>query len=91
MLGQQVLDVAAQLDPGRGQHDEVVADPLQVGDQVRGQDHGQAADCYRVGQQGEEVPPGQRVERGDRFVQQQQPGLLGQDQGQRDLSPLASG
>ena len=91
VLGQQVLDVAAQLDPGRGQHDQVVADPLQVRDQVRGQDHGQAARGYPVGQQGEEVPPGQRVERGDRLIQQQQPGLLGQDQGQRDLGPLTSG
>ena len=35
--GQQLVDVAGQLDPGADEHDQVVADPFQVGDQVRGQ------------------------------------------------------
>ena len=91
VLGQQRVDVAAQLDPGRGQHDQVVADPFQVGDQVRGQQDGQAAVGHRLGQGGQEIPPGQRVQRGDRLVEQQQPGLLGQGQGQRHLGPLAPG
>ncbi len=58
---------------------------------MRGQHHGQVAHGHRVGQHAEEVPPGQRVERRDRLVEQQQPGLLGQDQGQRHLNPLAAG
>ena len=91
MLVQQGVDVAAQLDPGSGQHDEVVGDPFQVGDQVRGQHDGQAAVGDRGGQGGEEVPPGERVQRGDRLVEQQQPGPLGQGQRQRDLGPLAAG
>jgi hypothetical protein len=76
VLGQQFVDVAAQLDAGRGQQDEMVGDPFQVGQQVRGQQDGQTAAGDRLGQQGQEVPAGQRVERGDRLVEQQQRGPL---------------
>ena len=74
------LDVAAELHLGRGQQDQVVADPLEVGDQVRGQHDGQLAAGVRHGrrQRAEEVPPGQRVERRDRLVEQQHPRPLGQ-------------
>jgi hypothetical protein len=34
------------------------------------------------------MPPGQRVQRGDRLVEQQQPGLFGQGQRQRQLGSL---
>ena len=91
MLGQHRVNVAAQLDPGRGQQDEVVADPFEIGDQMRGQHDGEAAVGHRVGQDGQEVPPGERVERGDGLVEQQQPGLLGQRQRQRHLGPLPAG
>src|SRR6266536_4340220 len=39
VAGQQVVDLACDADPGGHQHDQVVADAFQVGDQVRGQDH----------------------------------------------------
>ncbi len=32
--GQQLVHIAGQLDPGADEHDQVVADPFQVGDQV---------------------------------------------------------
>ena len=32
--GQQLADLAGHPDPGRGEHDEIVADPLDVRDQV---------------------------------------------------------
>ena len=38
MGGQQRVDVAGELHAGVDEHDEVVADALQVGDQVGGQD-----------------------------------------------------
>ena len=54
----------------------MVGDPFQVGEQVRGQHDGQAACRHRLDQLGQEVPAGQRVEGGDRLVEQQQPGRL---------------
>jgi hypothetical protein len=38
---------------------------------------------HRLGQGGQEVPAGERVQRGDGLVEQQQPGPFGQGQGQR--------
>jgi hypothetical protein len=90
VLGDHGVDVAAELNPGRGELADVVADPLQVGDQVRGQHHGHAVRGDRLGQGGQEVPPGQRVKRGDWLIQQQQPWPLGQGQGEPDLGPLAA-
>jgi hypothetical protein len=91
VLGQQLADVAAQLHPGGGEQDEVVGDPFHVGDQMRGQDDRQAAGRDRIGQRGQELPPGQRVERRHRLIQQQQPGPFGQRQRQGQLCPLATG
>ena len=93
VLRQQRVDVTAELDPGPCQQDEVVAHPLQVGDQVRGQQDGEAARGVRHarGQRGEEVSPCQRVERRDRLVEQQHPRQLGQRQRQRHLGALAAG
>ena len=39
-LGQQLVDGAGELHPAVGHDDEVVADPLDVGEQVRRQDDG---------------------------------------------------
>ena len=63
----------------------MVGDPFQVGEQVRGQHDGQAAGRHRLDQLGQEVPAGQRVEGGDRLVEQQQPGPFGQGKRQRQL------
>jgi hypothetical protein len=58
VLGEQGVDVAAQLDTGGGQQDEMVARSLQVGHQMRGQHDGQAAVRHRLGQMCQELPPG---------------------------------
>ena len=39
----------------------------------------------------QELPPGQGVEAGDRLVEQQQLGPLGDRQGEGELGPLAAG
>ena len=62
-----------------------------VGDQMRGQHDGQPAHGHRLGQRGQELPPGERVERRDGLVEQQQPGPFGQRQRQRHLGTLAPG
>jgi hypothetical protein len=54
---EDVVHVAGELDPGTGKHDEVVADPLQVAEQVRGQD-----DCrFQLGDRLHEVPVVERI------------------------------
>jgi hypothetical protein len=52
---------------------------------------GQAAGGDRVSQGGHEVVPGERVQRGDGLVEQQQPGPLGQRQCQCHLGALPPG
>jgi hypothetical protein len=88
---QQLLGGAEHLHTGGRQHDQVVADSLQVGQQVRGQHHGHALLGDRAHQRLEELAPGQRVEVGQRLVQKEQLGSLGQGQGQGDLGALAAG
>jgi len=68
----------------------VVADALQLGDDVRGQQHGEAVGGDRVHQRAQKVAAGQRIQVGHGLVQDQQPGTLGQRQRQRDLGLLAS-
>ena len=69
----------------------MVADAFQFGDEMRGQHDGQPADGHRIGQRGQELPPGERVERRDGLVEQQQPGPFGQRKRQRHLGSLAPG
>ena len=68
----------------------MVADALEVGDDVRREDHGQAGLADGLHERVEELAPGQRVERGHRLVEQQQLRALGQRDGQRDLRALAA-
>ena len=89
--GQQLVDVAGDLHARGDQDDEVVADPLQVGDQVRGQDDAELVLGDGLHQVLEELAPGQRVEAGDRLVEDEQLGPLGDGQGQRELRALAAG
>ena len=76
---------------GADEHDQVVADPFQVRDQVRGQHDGQFLLGDGLHQVLQELPPGQRVKAGHRLVQDQQLGTLGDGQGQRELGPLPAG
>ena len=72
VAGEQILDVAGQLDVAGGENDQVVAYPFQVGHQVRRQHHADALVGDGCHQRLQELPPGQRVQAGDRLVEQQQ-------------------
>ena len=46
--------------------------------------------CHGLAHGHQELPSGQRVERSHRLVEEQEPGLLGEGESQRDLGPLAT-
>ncbi|MGH9286832.1 MAG: hypothetical protein ACRD0V_00805 [Acidimicrobiales bacterium] len=69
MSRQQRVDVAGQLHAGGDQHDQVVADALQIGHQVRGQDDAEVVLGDGLHQVLQELAPGERVEAGDRLVE----------------------
>ena len=79
------------LDPRVDQHDQVVAGALDVGDEVRGQHDAELLLGDRLHQVLQELPAGQRVEGGDRLVEQQQLGPFGDAEGERELGALAAG
>jgi hypothetical protein len=84
------VEVTGQLHARADQHDQVVADALQVGDQVRGQHDAELVlgdGLHRVLQ---ELPPRERVEAGDRFVEDQQLRALGDAQREGQLGALAA-
>jgi hypothetical protein len=85
---QQVRDLARHPDAGVDQHDQVVAGPFQVRDQVGGQHHAQLLLGGRVHQALQELAAGQRVQGGDRLVQDQQLGPFGDAQGEGELGAL---
>ncbi|GAB3802384.1 hypothetical protein GCM10027605_21760 [Micromonospora zhanjiangensis] len=89
--GGDLLDRTGEPHLGRVQHDQVVADPFQVRQQVRGEQHGAARVGDAAHQRLEELASGQRVQAGDRLVEQQQPGPLGQGERQRHLGALPAG
>ncbi len=90
MFGEHGIDVAADLNPRGGQQDEVIADPFDVRHQMRGQDDGQPARRDGVGERAEEMPPGERVQGRERFVEQQDLRPLGQRECEGHLSALAA-
>ena len=89
--GQQLVYRPGDAHPRADKHDQVVADPFQVRDQVRGQHHGQLLLGDGLHQVLQELPAGQRVQAGHRLVQDQQLGTLGDGQGQRELGALPAG
>jgi hypothetical protein len=72
--------------PGRDENDQVVADPFEVGDQVGGQHDAEALLGDRLHQALQELPPGERVQAGDRLVEDEQFGPLGHRQGEGEGS-----
>ena len=62
-----------------------VDDLFQFGDDVRGEHDGQAVFGYAGHQPAQHVLPGQRVEAGQRLVQQQEPGTAGERHGEGQL------
>ena len=89
--GEELLDVAGHPDLGVDQDDEVVADPFEVGDHVRGEQDADLVLGDRLHQDLQELAPGERVQARDRLVEDQQLGPLGQREGQGELGALAAG
>ena len=90
-MASSVVDVAGDLHARVDQHDQVVADPFQVGDQVRGEHDAELVLGDGLHQVLQELAPGERVEAGDRLVEDQQLGPLGDAEGQGELGALAAG
>ena len=90
MGGEQPVGLADDLDMSGVQHQEVVAHPLEVGDEMRRQDHGHGRLGDGVDQGGEELSAGEGIEAGQWFVEQQQLWTLGQRQAQRHLGALTA-
>ena len=88
---EQLVDLAGERDPAGDEHDQVVADPLEVGDQVRGQHDADPVLGDDLHQRLQELAPRERVEARDRLVQHQQLGPLRHRQRQRELGPLTAG
>ena len=89
--GEERVEVAGELHARGDEHDQVVADALEVGDQVRGQHDAELVLGDGLHQVLEELAPGERVEAGDRLVEDQQLGALGEPEGERELGALAAG
>ena len=73
------------------EHDQPVAHPVKIGDQVRGQHHAHPGVAGCAGQFVHEPATGQGVEGGDRLVQDQQFWPLGDCHGERELGALPAG
>jgi hypothetical protein len=74
-----------------GQHDQVAGHPLELRHYVRGEHHGQAVFGHAGHQGRHDVLPGERIQAGQRFVEQQQPRTARDGQRQRELCLLAAG
>ncbi len=88
--GQQLVGVGEDLDASGVQQQEVVADPLQVADEMGRQDDGRGRLGDGVDHGGEELPAGEWVEAGEGFVEEQQAWPLGKREAQRHLGALAA-
>ena len=88
MAGQQVVDLAGQLDTAQGHHDQVVGHPLEFGEHVRGKEHGHAVVGRRRQHRGHEIVAGDRVEHRHRLIEHEEARVAGQRQGQRELGLL---
>ena len=88
--GQQRVDVARELHVRRREHDEVVADAFEIGDEVRREDDAHAVPGDDLHEVLEELAARQWVEARNRLVEQQHLGPLRDGEGERELRPLAA-
>ena len=70
--GEEFVGAVGDLHAAVGEQDQVVADPLQLRQHVGGEHHRDAIGGDRLHEGGHEVVAGQRVELGDRLVQDEQ-------------------
>jgi hypothetical protein len=88
VLRDDVLDGRRELHVRPGKEDQVVADALEVGDDVRREEHGQAAVRDRLHQRLKELAPRERVESRDGLVEDEQLGALRERERERNLGLL---
>ena len=82
---EQLLDVTLEADAAAAQEHDVVADTLDVRDDVRGHDDGRPELRNAVHQQLQQLTAGEGVEARERLVEQDEPRPLAQ--GQRQCQP----
>ena len=85
-----VVDRPRELYLRRREHDEVIAHSLEVGDDVRREDHRESAFGDRFHQRLQELSPRERIERRRRLVEDEQLGTFCESECQRDLCLLTS-
>jgi hypothetical protein len=90
MRGQQVGCLSSELDAGGGDDDEVVAYPLQVGDEVGRQHNAHPVLSHDLHKALEELPTCQGIQACHRLVQDEELGPFGDGQGEVELRPLAT-
>ena len=87
---QQVLDLSGHPDARVDEHDEVVADALDVAHEVRREHDADVVTGHRRHQQPEELAACQWVEAGHGLVEQEQLGALGERDREGQLGALAA-
>lgn len=90
MRRQEIVDGTFEPHAAGGEDDEVIADALDVREQVRRQDDRGAVLGDSLHHVAEELPPGQRIETRHGFVEEQEFGTRCHGQGQRELRPLTT-
>ena len=91
MVGrQQLVDVARDLDPRVDEDDQVVTDPFEVGDEVRGENDTRAVLGNDLHETLKELTPCERIEARHGFVEQEKLRSLRHRQGQGQLGALAA-
>lgn len=87
---QQLLDLPFDPDPAAGQHHNAIADAFKIGDQMGGEHDAESVLRDRLHEILQELAAGERVERGDGLVEEQQLRPLGQAQREGELGALAA-
>ena len=90
MLLAQLVDIAGDTHTACAQHNQVVADALELRHGMRGVQHGSAGLGTGLKHGAQEFSAGQRIKVRHRLIQQEQLRPLGQDQGESHLSALAA-
>ena len=87
---QQVGDLAGKPHVRGNEDDEVVTDPFEIGDEMRGQHDADPVLGDDLHEALEELAPGERVEARHRLVEEEELGSLRDGQRERELGPLAT-
>ena len=91
MRRKQRVDVAGDLHVRAGEHDQVVADAFEIGDEMRREHDADTALGDDLHQVLEELAPRERIQARDRLVEEQQLGPLRDRQREGELRALTAG